>query len=91
MKQECGCSSVVERQLPKLNVVGSIPITRSNNSMSLKATLEIKLRKFFASLSCESLENERYRVNATTQTSEHLCDCSVLHHVDCGWLSPVVA
>ncbi len=24
-----GCSSVVERQLPKLNVVGSIPITRS--------------------------------------------------------------
>ena len=26
----CGCSSVVERQLPKLYVVGSIPITRSN-------------------------------------------------------------
>lgn len=26
----CGCSSVVERQLPKLNVVGSIPIARSN-------------------------------------------------------------
>ena len=26
----CGCSSSVERQLPKLNVVGSIPITRSN-------------------------------------------------------------
>ena len=25
-----GCSSVVERQLPKLNVVGSIPITRSS-------------------------------------------------------------
>jgi hypothetical protein len=25
-----GCSSVVERQLPKLNVVGSIPITRFN-------------------------------------------------------------
>ena len=25
----CGCSSAVERQLPKLNVVGSIPITRS--------------------------------------------------------------
>ena len=25
-----GCSSVVERQLPKLNVVGSIPIARSN-------------------------------------------------------------
>jgi hypothetical protein len=24
----CGCSSVVERQLPKLNVVGSSPITR---------------------------------------------------------------
>ncbi len=26
----CGCSSVVERQLPKLNVVGSTPITRSS-------------------------------------------------------------
>ena len=26
---ERGCSSVVERQLPKLNVVGSTPITRS--------------------------------------------------------------
>jgi hypothetical protein len=26
----CGCSSEVERQLPKLNVVGSIPIARSN-------------------------------------------------------------
>ena len=25
-----GCSSVVERQLPKLNVVGSIPIARSS-------------------------------------------------------------
>ncbi len=25
---DCGCSSVVERQLPKLNVVGSSPITR---------------------------------------------------------------
>jgi hypothetical protein len=25
-----GCSSAVERQLPKLNVVGSIPITRSS-------------------------------------------------------------
>ena len=24
-----GCSSVVERQLPKLNVAGSIPVTRS--------------------------------------------------------------
>jgi hypothetical protein len=24
----CGCSSVVERQLPKLNVVGSSPIIR---------------------------------------------------------------
>ena len=29
-----GCSSVVERQLPKLNVVGSIPIARSNIAMS---------------------------------------------------------
>lgn len=27
----CGCSSVVERQLPKLNVVGSIPIARSRS------------------------------------------------------------
>ena len=27
---ECGYSSVVERQLPKLNVVGSSPITRLN-------------------------------------------------------------
>jgi hypothetical protein len=27
---ERGCSSVVERQLPKLHVVGSIPIARSN-------------------------------------------------------------
>jgi hypothetical protein len=90
MKQECGCSSVVERQLPKLNVVGSIPITRSNNSMSLQASLEIKLWKFFASLSYECLENERYRVNAAAQTSEHLCDCSALHHVNSGRLSPMV-
>jgi hypothetical protein len=34
-----GCSSVVERQLPKLNVVGSIPITRSNNFNDLERTL----------------------------------------------------
>jgi hypothetical protein len=27
----CGCSSVVERQLPKLYVVGSIPIARSTH------------------------------------------------------------
>lgn len=26
--RKCGCSSVVERQLPKLNVVGSSPIIR---------------------------------------------------------------
>ena len=25
------CSSVVERQLPKLNVTGSSPVTRSSN------------------------------------------------------------
>ena len=25
----CGCSSAVERQLPKLNVTGSSPVTRS--------------------------------------------------------------
>lgn len=30
----CGCSSEAERQLPKLNVVGSIPITRSTNFLS---------------------------------------------------------
>ena len=30
MCRERGRSSVVERQLPKLNVVGSIPIARSN-------------------------------------------------------------
>ncbi len=29
----CGCSSVVERQLPKLNVAGSIPVTRSKNTV----------------------------------------------------------
>ncbi len=31
MPAERGRSSVVERQLPKLNVVGSIPIARSKN------------------------------------------------------------
>ena len=30
----CGRSSVVEHQLPKLSVVGSIPIARSNLSLS---------------------------------------------------------
>lgn len=30
LRTRCGCSSVVERQLPKLYVVGSIPITRSS-------------------------------------------------------------
>ena len=29
VRDECESSSVVERQLPKLNVVGSIPISRS--------------------------------------------------------------
>ena len=31
---KCGRSSVVERQLPKLNVVGSIPIARSMKSIA---------------------------------------------------------
>ena len=29
-----GSSSVVERQLPKLNVAGSIPVSRSRGSLS---------------------------------------------------------
>ena len=33
----CGCSSAVERQLPKLNVRGSTPLTRSNNFNGLGA------------------------------------------------------
>ena len=33
----CGRSSVVERQLPKLYVVGSIPIARSNLQFSVIA------------------------------------------------------
>ena len=32
----CGCSSEVERQLPKLNVVGSIPTGRSNLLVQLR-------------------------------------------------------
>ena len=35
-----GCSSVVERQLPKLNVVGSIPITRFHKSRKNKCLCE---------------------------------------------------
>ena len=31
---QCGSSSVVERQLPKLNVAGSIPVSRSINSFA---------------------------------------------------------
>ena len=32
-----GSSSVVERQLPKLNVAGSIPVSRSNKNKRLTA------------------------------------------------------
>jgi hypothetical protein len=35
---DCGRSSVVERQLPKLYVVGSIPIARSNSRKELLAS-----------------------------------------------------
>jgi hypothetical protein len=31
-RSECGSSSVVERQLPKLDVTGSIPVSRSTFS-----------------------------------------------------------
>ncbi len=34
---ESGCSSVVERQLPKLNVAGSIPATRSTYDLGRQA------------------------------------------------------
>ena len=36
----CGRSSVVERQLPKLNVGGSIPLARSNRSLAAAAVPE---------------------------------------------------
>jgi len=32
----CGSSSVAERQLPKLNVAGSIPVSRSNKMNNLQ-------------------------------------------------------
>ena len=32
--KECGCNSVVECQLPKLNVAGSSPVTRLLNFLS---------------------------------------------------------
>ena len=37
-----GSSSVVERQLPKLNVAGSIPVSRSNKSTSYAKYLKGK-------------------------------------------------
>ena len=43
LKFFCGCSSVVERQLPKLNIVGSSPITRSRIKLSLFALLLVYL------------------------------------------------
>lgn len=39
MNKERGRSSEVERQLPKLNVVGSIPIARSNNPLGKQGFL----------------------------------------------------
>ena len=39
LKFFCGCSSVVERQLPKLNIVGSSPITRSRIRAAIFALL----------------------------------------------------
>jgi hypothetical protein len=37
IQQLGGSSSVVERQLPKLNVAGSIPVSRSNPFNTLQA------------------------------------------------------
>jgi hypothetical protein len=36
-----GSSSAVERQLPKLDVTGSIPVSRSNIEESLKTCINI--------------------------------------------------
>lgn len=33
---QCGCNSAVECQLPKLNVAGSIPVTRSKNLSAIR-------------------------------------------------------
>ncbi len=46
---KCGCSSVVERQLPKLNAVGSSPITRSRFWQIANSILQmVKSESFFA-------------------------------------------
>ncbi len=45
--QRCGCNSVVECQLPKLDVAGSSPVTRSISSVRASpAPLPTLLRGF---------------------------------------------
>ncbi len=36
-ERQCECSSVVERQLPKLNVTGSSPVTRFSIGVEVQA------------------------------------------------------
>ena len=55
---KCGCSSAVERQLPKLRVTGSIPVTRLN--IDLKSR---KLRKIMARnerLTKEEIQEDKF-------------------------------
>ena len=48
---KCGCSSAVERQLPKLRVTGSIPVTRLN--------IDLKSRKIEENHGTKRTTNER--------------------------------
>jgi hypothetical protein len=42
MVEECGCNSVVECQLPKLNVAGSSPVTRFQSRVEKSPAISLR-------------------------------------------------
>ena len=70
----CGCNSVVECQLPKLNVAGSNPVIRLNRFQEKLRTRLDELKDLGASASSsafvsQGLQDQRTRLVRTTSLS----------------------
>ncbi len=69
----CGCSSVVERQLPKLNVAGSSPVTRFGRQITYRSLVsELALVEWSGSASLKKSSSYHFGYGDRTGPDQHL-------------------
>ena len=78
--RQCGRSSVVERQLPKLNVVGSIPIARSRISLRNQRISPLLAGFFMSTSQHKAVHEKNKRYQRVTNIPPKISNCYRAFH-----------